>query len=116
MKKHAKHKYHKKKEFRFIPTPYINSRGQIIELKHPAYIFLQKGRICVYVTITHSKKIRGLLLIKLKKNPNPQDKQEAFWVAKIKRGNIKHFGRRKNKWLIDDNDDLKIRDFFDKKR
>ncbi len=67
MKKHAKHKYHKKKEFRFIPTNYVNKGGRIIKISHPAYIFLQKGEVYVYVTITHSNSVDNLTLFKLKK-------------------------------------------------
>ena len=82
MKKHAKHKYHKKKEFRFIPTNYVNKGGRIIKISHPAYIFLQKGEVYVYVTITHSRSVDNLTLFKLEKNPNPNDKRDAYWIAK----------------------------------
>ena len=44
----------KKKEFRYHNIVTFNKRGKKIKIRHPTYVFLEKGNIYVYVSITHS--------------------------------------------------------------
>ena len=64
----------KKKEFRFHKENVVNKNGKQKKLLHPAYVFLEKGNLYIYVSITHSSEIGGLKVIKLSKNPKKSDK------------------------------------------
>ena len=99
----------KKKEFRYHNIVTFNKRGKKIKIRHPTYVFLEKGNIYVYVSITHSSEIKGTILIKLRKNPNPKDKRESYWVAKIKNDRKDTFGKREKNWKINPQDDEDIR-------
>lgn len=93
-----------------------NAIKKEIRIKHPAYIFLEKDNLFIYVTLTHSNKVAGLLSIKLRKNPNPNDKLDSYWVAEIREDEKRSFTRIKTKWSIDELDDKDIRDFFEKQK
>ena len=99
----------KKKEFRFHKVSVIDKRGKMISVRHPAYVFLEKGNVYIYVTITHSDRIKDVVLIELKKNPNPKDKRKSFWVATIKQDTKDTFGKRQKGWKLDPIDDEEIR-------
>ena len=79
------------------------------KMYHPAYVFLQKGNLYIYVTITHSSNITGVMLIKLRKNPNPKDKTDSFRTKKISEDTKDRFGRRHDSWVMDETDDKEIR-------
>ena len=102
----------KKKEFRFHKTETIKNGKKKRKGWHPAYIFLEKGNIYIYVTITHSKKVDGLILVKMKQNPNPKDKRESYFVAKIRMDTKDNFSRRHEDWLMLEEDDMRIRELF----
>ena len=108
-KKSKKAVARKKKEFRYHKVQIINKKGEIVSIRHPAYIFLEKGNIYVYVTITHSNNIGETILIQLRQNPNPKDKRESYWVAKIKNDRKDTFGKREKNWKINPQDDEDIR-------
>lgn len=105
--KSAKHE--RKKEIRFHSVSKNKKR-------HPAYIFLKKGNIYIYVSLTHSPKVDDLVVIKLRKNPNPNDEKDAYWVAEIKIGTKDEFGRIQKDWEVDKLDDLDIRTFFENRK
>lgn len=116
MKKKSKHApIKRKKEIRFHKIDTINMKGVKRDIFHPAYIFIEKGNVYIYVTITHSKEIEGHILIKLRKNPNPRDNNDAYYVAEIKTDTKDTFGKRRN-WKLDPLDDAEIRLLFNKKR
>ena len=117
MKNKSKHAHLKrKKEFRFHKIEIISKKGKKNKMVHPAYVFLEKGNLYIYVTITHSSQIEGKLIVKLCKNPNPYDERDSYFVDEIKYDTKDTFGRKQNKWSIDDCDDARIRESFEKKK
>ena len=54
----------KKKEFRFHKTEVTNKGKRKSKGWHPVYVFLEKGNIYIYVTLTHSDKVENMLVIK----------------------------------------------------
>ena len=110
--KHAQLK--RKKEFRYKSVEIIDNKKKTKRIRHPAYVFLEKGNVLIYVNITHSNSVKNLLVIELSKNPNPEDNRKSFWVAEIRKDTKDKFGRREDGWTMDDEDDLEIRNFFEK--
>ena len=116
MKKRSKKAFYRKtKEFRFHNIAIINKKGKKKNIRHPAYIFLKKGNLYIFVSLTHSKSVNKHIVIKLRKNPNPQDNNDAFYVAEIKADTKDTFGKIQN-WIMCPADDEEIRKLFDKKR
>ena len=68
-RKSKQQKSKKRKEFRFHSIEFIRN-GKTKKIKHPTYIFLEKGNVYVYICITHSEKVKNTILIKLRRNPN----------------------------------------------
>ena len=109
MKTKSKHAIpRKRKELRFKKIIFKKG-GRIYKIRHPSYIIIEKGNVYVYVSITHSKHINGKILIKLRRNPNPNDKRDAYYVAEIREDSKDKFGKRLLDWSIDENDDIEIR-------
>ena len=116
MKRKAKKTIAKKrKEIRYHKVEVICKNGNKKDLWHPAYVFLEKGNVYIYVSITHSNKVEEMIVIKLKRNPNPKDKRDSYWVVKIKSDTKDRFGKRREGWSIDENDDQTIRDEYKKR-
>lgn len=82
---------------------------------HPAYVFLENDNIFIYVTLTHSDDVEGVTLIKLRKNPNPKDKRDSYYVAEIKEDKRNEFSKIKKGWELDESDDRDIRKMFKKR-
>lgn len=117
MKKKSRHApLRRKHEFRFFPVEFLNKNGKPIKFKHPAYIFLEKGNIFIYVTLTHSSYIENYLVIKLRKNPNRADKKDSYWIVDFKESTKDKFGRRLNNWIIDVDDDKEIIERYKKSK
>ncbi len=106
----------RKHEFRFYKILAKSKTGRTVKIDHPAYIFLEKGNIYIFVTITHSEHVAGHVLVKLTKNPNPGDNSDSFWVAQVRYDTKDKFGKRHDDWEIDNVDDKIIRDFFEKEK
>ena len=106
----------KKKEFRFHKIEIVKNKSKISKGWHPAYVFLEKGNVFIYVLLTHSDSIENGIVVKLKKNPNPKDDRESYYVAEIKEDTKDRFGRRHDDWKITNEDDLAIRNLFDNKK
>ena len=84
MKKKSKRAYLKrKKEFRYHNVEKINRVGKKIKIMHPAYVFLKKGNLFIYVSITHSNSIKGQIVIQLRKNPNPKNNKNHIMLKKL---------------------------------
>lgn len=116
MKKKSRHApLRRRREFRFHDVLAINKRGKSFKFDHPAYVFLEKGNIYIYVTITHSKSVENHLVIKLRKNPNPKDNKDAYYVAEVKEDIKSEFGRVRSDWKIDPLDDQDIRKLYKKR-
>lgn len=76
MKKKSKNAHLKrKKEFRLRKINVGNKK-----IKHPAYVFLEMGNVYIFVNLTHSKEIKNKIVLKLKKNPNPKDNADSYYV------------------------------------
>ena len=114
-KRNKKAQLRRKKEFRFKTIKVVkNGRKKKIQ-KHPAYVFLQKGNIFIYVLITHSGSVDNYTVIKLRKNPNPNDDEDSFYVAEVKEEKKDSFGKIVKKWKMDEQDDYDIRDLYKNK-
>ena len=113
--KSKKAKFKKRSEFRYHNTVSINAKGKKKNIRHPAYIFLEKGNIFIYISLTHSKEIKNVLLIKLRRNPKPKDNRDAYRVVEIRKDTKDAFGKRLKKWVIDPLDEEDIRKEFTKK-
>lgn len=115
MKKRSRHAPLKRAhEFRYHNVDAKNKFGKRINIKHPAYVFLKKGNIFIYVTITHSSKVEDYVVIKLRKNPNPLDKKDAYYVAVVKEDIVDNFKKRERDWRMDPLDDADIQNLYKK--
>ena len=116
MKRKSKNAFaKKKKEFRYHKIEVITKSGSKKNIWHPSYVFLEKGNVYIYVSITHSNKVKETIVIKMKRNPNPLDKRDSYWVAEIKYDTKDRFRRRRDGWSIDESDDQKIREMYKKR-
>ena len=112
-KKSKKARLKRKKEFRFHVVEVITRKGRKKNVRHPAYVFLEKGNLYIYVIVTHQKRVRDYMVIKLEKNPNPEDTTNAYVVMDVQKDLKSSFSERYSKWSITDKDDQLIRKFFD---
>lgn len=112
MKKRKNARLKRKNEFRYHNVIVHSRNGRTRKIKHPSYIFLEKGNIYIFVTITHSSKINDLKIIKLNKNPNPKDKRDSYVVLVIQTDIKSSFGVRHANWKIDVRDEELIREFY----
>ncbi len=114
MKKKSKNaRLKRKNEFRFHNVEKKTKRGRIRKIMHPSYIFLEKGNVYIYVTITHSKEVEGYVLTKLTQNPDPNDNQDAYVVLDVRQDIKSSFGARRIGWFIVKDDENLIRKLFD---
>lgn len=117
MKKKSKHApLRRRHEFRYHKVPVVLDSGHIFNIKHPAYIFLEKGNIFIYVSLTHSKKVGENIVIELKKNPNSKDQSKSYWIVEFKEDTKNRFGRKLPDWKIDKFDDLNILNEYKKSK
>lgn len=105
----------KKKEFRYHNISIVNDNGTITKIRHPSYVFLEKGNIYIYISITHSDNVENEIVIKLRKNPNPQDKRDSYRIKEIKEDTKDRFSKRLKKWIMDIEDDQDIREEYKKR-
>ena len=105
----------RKHEFRLHNVEVLNRYGRPVDIKHPTYVFLEAGDEYIYVVITHSDDVKNHVVIKLRKNPNPKDKSESYYVVEVRRDTKDRFGQRLKGWKIDPLDDLDIQKLFIKK-
>ena len=114
-KKSKKQVARKRKEFRYHNIEIVNSNGTTTKIRHPSYVFLEKGNIYIYISITHSDNVENSIVIKLRKNPNPKDKRESYRIAEIKEDTKDRFNRNLKKWVMDIEDDKDIREEYEKR-
>lgn len=116
MKRKAKDQIaRRRKEFRYHNIYIVNENRTVARIRHPSYVFLEKGNIYIYISITHSDNIKNSIVIKLRKNPNPEDKRDSYWVAEIKEDTKDRFSKRLKKWVMDCEDDNDIREEYKKR-
>ena len=114
MKRKSKHSYpKKKKEFRFKNIE-VKNNDEVIKIRHPAYIIIQRGNVYIYVTLTHSSSLEDKLVIELRKNPNPSDSKKSYYIAEIKEDLLNKFGKKLENWHADELDDKDIRQLYKK--
>ena len=107
-------KFKRKSEFRHHSV-FVKTRKGAKKIKnHPTFILLQNGDIFIYVQMTHSKKIRGKVLIKMRKNPNPYDVRDSYYIEEILEDKTTNFGKKYDKWIINDIDENDIRNLYNK--
>ena len=109
MKKKNKHvRLKRKNEFRFHKVEVKTKKGTFLRIKHPSYILLESGNVYIYVTLTHSNHVKDHMVIKLRKNPNPNDARDAYRVVEFREDTRDRFGKRMRGWKIDslDKDDI----------
>ena len=106
-----------KKEKGISIPQHRNSQREWVDhkIRHPSYVFLEKGNIYIYISITHSDSVKNAIVIKLKKNPNPQDKRESYRIMEIKEDTKDKFSKRLKKWVMDCEDDNDIREEYKKR-
>ena len=105
----------KRKELRYHNVEITNHNGTTTKIRHPSYVFLEKGNIYIYISITHSDNVQNSIVIKLRKNPNPDDKRESYRIAEIKQDTKDRFSKRLKKWVMDIEDDKEIREEYKKR-
>ena len=105
----------KRKEFRYHNIEIPNNNRTFTKIRHPSYVFLEKGNIYIYISITHSDNVKNSIVIKLRKNPNPQDKRDSYRIAEIKEDTKDRFSKRLKKWVMDFEDDKDIREEYKKR-
>ena len=87
-------------EFRYHELT-VNKNGKKKKIKHPSYIWQERGNLYDYHSITHSKEIDGVKLKKLRCNPNPSDKRDSYYDIDSKSDIKSSFGRKRKKWRLD---------------
>ena len=102
----------KKKEFRYHKIVIITDDGKKTTIRHPTYVFLQKGNA---VSITHSNNVSNRTVVRLRINPNPKDKRNSYRVVGIKIDTRDRFGKIQKNWKMDPADDEEIRDEYKKR-
>ena len=73
------------------------------------------GNVYIYVPITHSSSVNDFMVIKLRKNPDPNDNRDSYYIADIRMDTKDSFSAMKKKWELDSKDDEEIRSLFNKK-
>ena len=112
MKRKSKHAYPRKiKEFRYHSVTVMINGKKTKKIRHPAYAFLAKGNVLVYVIITHSTKVE---FIELRSNPNPKDNRRAYRTKQFYADTLDSFGRREKGWEMNPIDDAEIRKGYEK--
>lgn len=76
--------------------------------QHPAYAYSKNDGKFQYVSLTHSDRYNNKPTIPLHKNPNPNDKKQAYILPDPYEDKIKDFSRGYNDWKIHAKDKSKF--------
>ena len=95
-----KNTFKRKNEFRYHAVIIRSSNGKRKKIRHPSYIWRQRGNMYDYHTITHSKQIDGIELKELRSNPNPKDKRKSYYDVNSKTDTKSSFGRKRKGWKL----------------
>ena len=76
--------------------------------QHPTYIYAKVGNEFKYIGLTHSEVTEGIKNIKLDKNPNPNDKRNAFIKPKVEKAKTNNFKKKEKDWKLSKSDKEKI--------
>ena len=105
MKRKSRVRSKRRNEIRFHKT-LIGKRN--IKMRHPAYIWRERGNVYDYHGITHSKNVDGKDFVPLRENPNPKDKRKAFYNPNSESDIKSSFGRKEKKWKLNPLDVIDI--------
>ncbi len=87
---------------------------------HPAYLCYKEGDNFYYIGITHDDIVtidnKKYINIKLDKNPNPEDKKDAYFVPFVGKESKNSFGHRYSNYSFTQKDKKKVRNFFNKNK
>ena len=97
-----------KNEFRFHNV-LVKTPKTVFKKRHPAYVWRAKGNTYDYYTLTHSSKVPGVNVRKLRKNPDPKDKRDSYVSVESKSDIKSAFGKKQRHWKLDplDREELK---------
>ena len=116
MKKKKKHAIARAiKEFRYHTIIVVMENGKIKKIRHPTFVFIEKGNIYIYVPITHSSKVMNLITVELRKNPNPKDSRKSYRIKEFRSDTKDRFGRKQKDWSINCEDEKDIRNEYKKR-
>ncbi len=90
----------KKDEFRFHDVVIVKGKSTKRK-KHPAYVWRARGNTYDYYTLTHSSKVPGVKVRKLRKNPDPKDKRDSYVSVESKNDIKSTFGKKQRHWKLD---------------
>ena len=105
----------KRKDFRYHKTNFISKKGKRLSIRHPAYVFYEKGNVFIFILLTHSSDVKDKIVIMLKKNPNPKDKRDSYRIKGFYEDTKDNFGHRQKGWKMSNEDDIEIRDEYKKR-
>lgn len=101
MKKRSNKSVSKRKsEFRYHTVIVRYTRGKYKKIRHPSYIWRQRGNMYDYHSITHSNHVEGIELREMRSNPNPKDKRKAYYDINSKTDIKSSFGRKRKGWKL----------------
>ena len=98
----------RKSEFRYHKIIIHYKNGKKKSIRHPTYIWQERGIIYDYHSITHSSSIEGISLKELRTNPNPRDKRKSYYDAQSKSDHKASFGRKRKGWKLHPLDEEEI--------
>lgn len=84
--------------------------------KHHSAVVGEENQNYDHVPLTHSPETSGRKNIKLKKNPNPEDKEDSYMVSRVRRHPKKTFTKEKENWKLDSEDEKKAYEIYDNKK
>ena len=100
MKKKQSLRSKRKSEIRYHSDYVKNLKKKV---RHPKYIWQERGNIYDYHSLSHSKNVDGVEYIKLRKNPKPNDKRNSYYNP-ISESDLKSNFGKKLKWKLHSKD------------
>lgn len=107
MKKRISLRPKRKNEIRYR-SDYVKSLKK--KVRHPKYIWRERGNVYDYHSMSHSQNVDGVEYKKLRKNPRPGDKEDAFYNPNSESDIKSNFGKALN-WKLHPDD---IKDIHNK--
>lgn len=97
MKKKSSIRIKRRNEIRFHADRVKNKKKKI---RHPKYIWRERGNVYDYHSITHSQFVDGVEYKKLRKNPKPGDNRDAYYNPNSESDIKSSFGRKEKGWKL----------------
>ena len=74
------------------------------ESRHPAYIYAKIGNDYKFIGLTHSPITDNIRNIRLERNPNPNDKEIAYFRPKAEKDKVNKFKKKEKEWSLSKRD------------